>query len=52
VVLVAGEVDLADAPGGQGVDVAAAVEAMVAGADVDVVHVEQQPAVGALGQFG
>ena len=49
-VRVAGQVVLHDAVGGDRVDVLVRVEAVVERADVDVVHVEQQAAVGLLGQ--
>src|ERR1043165_889701 len=49
---VAGEVDLADALRGHRRDVGAGVEAVVVGADEDVVDVEQDAAVSAAGQLG
>ena len=42
----AGEMDLDDALGRQRLDIMAGVEAVVEGADIDVVDVEQQAAIG------
>ena len=49
---VAGEMELADAVGRHAVDEGPRVEAVVEAADVDVVDVEQDQAVGALGDGG
>src|SRR5271157_4050320 len=48
---VAGDVDLGDPVGGNRVKVFARIEVVVHGADINVVHVEQDPAVGALDHF-
>ena len=50
VVGVPGDVKLHDAIEGDGVEVGRRVEAVVVRGDVDVVHVEQDPAVGLLGE--
>jgi hypothetical protein len=47
----AGQVDLADHLGGQGVQIGLGRVAQVAGADEHVVDVDQQAAAGAAGQF-
>src|ERR1700685_2879779 len=48
VVAMAGEMELDHTPGGNRVDIAQRIEAMVKGADEDVVEVEQNRAVGLL----
>ena len=48
----AGEMDLDDAVGGHRVEVGLGVESEVPRADVDVVHVEEQRAVGLFGKTG
>ncbi len=49
---VAGDVNLRDAVGGHGVDVVHGLELVVHGRDVDVVHVEENAAVGAFDHLG
>ena len=49
---VAGDVDLGDAVRGHGVDVVHGIELVVHGGDIDIVDVEENAAVGALGNFG
>ena len=49
---VAGDVDLRDALGRHGVEIIVGIEVVVLRRDVDVVHVEQDSAVGALDDFG
>jgi hypothetical protein len=49
---VAGEVDLPDAVGRDRRQVGVRIEPVVPGRDVDVVHVEQDPAVGQAGHLG
>ena len=48
----AGDVDLGDAMGGDGVDVVEGIELVVHRGDVDVVYVEKDAAVGAFDNFG
>src|SRR5207237_10140796 len=48
----AGQVELRDPIGGDAGQVVARIESVVAGADIDVVDVEQDAAVGALGDPG
>ena len=49
---VAGQVDLEDALGRHGVDVGLGGESVVVGADEDVVHIEQDPAIGSFRDGG